>query len=63
MRSASLVVHGFSSTAEEEKFSKAEPGSGTYQNQRFQPCRNRPENSSAPTISFSMTPRFGENRG
>ena len=66
MRSASLVAHGFSSTSEEEKFSKAEPGPSTYQNPRAISTMFKTrvgKLKSAPTISFSMTPRFGENRG
>ena len=66
MRSASLVAHGFSNAAEEEKFSKAEPGPSTYQTPRsistlFKTRVGRLQ--SAPTISFSMTPRFGNNNG
>eukprot|EP00942_MAST-04A_sp_MAST-4A-sp1_P002691 g2691.t1 len=66
MRSASLVAHGFSNVAEEEKYSKAEPGPSTYQTPRsistlFKTRVGRLQ--SAPTISFSMTPRFGNNNG
>ena len=63
MRSASLVAHGFSSAADQEKFNKAEPGPSTYQNQKMISTMfktNIGKLKSAPTISFSMTPRFGE---
>eukprot|EP00943_MAST-04B_sp_MAST-4B-sp1_P002227 g2227.t1 len=65
-RSASLIAHGFSDAANEEKFSKAEPGPSTYQSPRtistlFKTTIGKLQ--SAPTISFSMTPRFGNNNG
>ena len=66
MRSASLVAHGFSSAAEEEKYSKAEPGPSTYQNPKAISTMFKTRVGklrSAPTISFSMTPRFRENTG